>query len=260
MLLWWDNPGLIFLLSSSSGLGLEYASQILNRYDNSTVIASCRNPSKAEGLRELKSLYGDRLDIVCLDTTRDEDIQRAFEHVSSRYGKLDRLINCSAILHDDSMKPETSYTRVNRRNLMRSFETNAVGPILTCQAFLPLLIEGGKDSARPAIIANMSARVSSISDNRLGGWYSYRSSKTALNQLTKCLSLELARRGHNVAAILLHPGTCDTDLSKPWHRNVPDGKLFSRERGVQQLLEIIESCTLDENGQFFAWDRSIIEW
>ena len=81
-----------------------------------------------------------------------------------------------------------------------------------------------------------------------------------MNQLTKCLALEIARKKYNTAAILLHPGTCDTDLSKPWHRNVPEGKLFSREKGVGQLLDVIQSVTLEDSGAFFAYDRSVIEW
>lgn len=110
------------------------------------------------------------------------------------------------------------------------------------------------------MIANLSARVGSITDNGLGGWYSYRSSKAALNQLTKTLSVELARKKVNVAAILLHPGTCDTDLSKPFQRNVPEEKLFTKERGVRQLLSIVESTSLDHNGTFIAWDGSHIDW
>lgn len=113
---------------------------------------------------------------------------------------------------------------------------------------------------RPAVIANLSARVGSIGDNRLGGWYSYRASKAALNQLTKTMSLEFQRRKQPVAAICLHPGTCDTDLSAPFQRNVPPEKLFTRERAVEQLLRIIDSTTMADTGRFVAWDGSPIEW
>lgn len=106
----------------------------------------------------------------------------------------------------------------------------------------------------------MSARVGSIGDNGLGGWYSYRASKAALNQLTKTLSIELARKHHAVAAVLLHPGTCNTDLSKPFQRNVKPEKLFSRERGVTQLLHIIDNITMGDTGRFIAWDGTDIQW
>ena len=110
------------------------------------------------------------------------------------------------------------------------------------------------------MIANLSARVGSISDNRLGGWYSYRASKAALNQLTKTMSLELGRKGQKVAAVLIHPGTCDTDLSRPFQRNVAPEKLFTKERGVEQMLGIVERTTMAETGTFYAWDGSIVPW
>ena len=242
------------------GLGLEFTRQILKQYPKDTVIATCRDPSSAHGLHELQRLYSEsRLDIVKLNTLDDDTIRSTGDVIASRHnGTLHRLVNCSAVLHDGDMKPETSYSKLDRANLLRSMETNAIGPILVCQHMLPFLVQGG--SVNPSVIVNMSARVSSIGDNRLGGWYSYRSSKAALNQLTKCLALEIARKKYNTAAILLHPGTCDTDLSKPWHRNVPEGKLFSREKGVGQLLDVIQSVTLEDSGAFFAYDRSVIEW
>ena len=87
-----------------------------------------------------------------------------------------------------------------------------------------------------------------------------RASKAALNQLTKTMSLEFARRKTNVACVLLHPGTCDTGLSEPFQRNVPEGKLFSRERGARQLLELIDGVTMGNTGRFVAWDGQEIPW
>ena len=106
----------------------------------------------------------------------------------------------------------------------------------------------------------MSARVGSIGDNSTGGWLSYRGSKTALNQMTKTMSLEFERRRQKVASILLHPGTVDTDLSKPFQKNVPEGKVFPRDRAVRQLLEIIDRTSMAANGKYYAWDGSEIPW
>jgi NAD(P)-dependent dehydrogenase (short-subunit alcohol dehydrogenase family) len=219
------------------------------------------------------------------------------------------------------MKPETSMSRIEPDKMFLSFKTNAIGPILVCQRFEQLLqaassAEGASSGAggrAPAVVANMSARVGSIADNGLGGWYSYRcaqigkvqhvfantfctvsclfnhvwhstahlrlptgwlrqqvtkvsrasacsASKAALNQLTKTLSLEFARRKRGIACVLLHPGTCDTGLSEPWHSNVPDGKLFSKERGARQLLELIDGISLEKSGSYLAWDGSPIPW
>eukprot|EP00210_Caulerpa_lentillifera_P008899 g8490.t1 len=142
-----------------------------------------------------------------------------------------------------------------------SYSVNAMGPALVMKHFCELLIKADASEDSPAVLANMRvSRVSSIGDNVLGGWYSYRSSKTALNQLTKCFSLELARKRKKVACVLLHPGTVDTDLSKPFQRNVPEGKLFTKELAVQQLLKVIDGVTMKSNGKFYAWDGSEIQW
>lgn len=116
--------------------------------------------------------------------------------------------------------------------------------------------------------------VSSLGDNALGGWYSYRASKCALNQLTKCFAIEMANKKRKVACVLLHPGTVDTDMSLPFRavnlksfiqrsiylQNVKPEKLFSKERAVQQLLRIVESADMGSNGKFFAWDGTEIDW
>ncbi len=104
------------------------------------------------------------------------------------------------------------------------------------------------------------ARVGSIEDNRLGGWYAYRASKAAQNMYTRTLAVEWARSRRNVICVALHPGTTDTDLSRPFKGNVPEGKLFDVERTVSQLLEVIDRLRPDDTGQFFAWDGERIPW
>lgn len=110
------------------------------------------------------------------------------------------------------------------------------------------------------MIANLSARVGSIGDNRLGGWYSYRASKAALNQLTKTMSLELARKNQKVAAVLLHPGTVDTDLSQPFQRNVVPEKLFTKERAIRQLLKVVDGVQMKDTGSYLAFDGTPVVW
>lgn len=111
---------------------------------------------------------------------------------------------------------------------------------------------------QPAIIVNMSARVGSISDNHLGGWYSYRMSKAAMNMFTKTLSLEVKRSG--VAVISLHPGTTDTDLSRPFQKNVKEAKLFTVEKSVGHMLQVIRGITLQDTGKFYAYDGTEIPY
>ncbi|KAK0579972.1 hypothetical protein LWI29_034248 [Acer saccharum] len=147
--------------------------------------------------------------------------------VREKYGSLNLLINASGIL--------------SIPNVLQPGRDN----FIDCnQHIWPLLkVGGGTGTERDvAVVANLSARVGSIGDNRLGGWYSYRSSKAALNQLTKNVSVEFARKKDPIICILLHPGTVDTDLSRPFQRNVPEGKLFTKEFSVQKLLGIINKA------------------
>ncbi len=111
-----------------------------------------------------------------------------------------------------------------------------------------------------AVFASISARVGSIGDNRLGGWYAYRGAKAAQNMFTKTLSVEWARSRRNVTCVALHPGTTDTELSRPFQANVPPEKLFPPERTVRQLLGVIDGLVTGDTGRFLAWDGSEIPW
>ena len=140
--------------------------------------------------------------------------------------------------------------------MTKTFEVNVVGPVLLSQGLVPLMEQrrGGKNKQknRPnSIIANLSARVGSISDNGLGGWYSYRISKSALNQATRTMSHELKRK--SVWCIALHPGTTDTDLSKPFQKNVQDGRLFPVDFTVDSLLNVINSMQDENSGGLYDW-------
>ena len=110
------------------------------------------------------------------------------------------------------------------------------------------------------MFASISARVGSIGDNRLGGWYAYRAAKAAQNMFTRTLAIEWARSRRNVICVALHPGTTDTELSRPFQANVPPGKLFSADRTVRQLLAVIERLTPADSGHFLAWDGTEIPW
>ena len=152
-----------------------------------------------------------------------------------------KLLNVAGLLHDVNYPraPERSLKDMNRDWLQRTLEVNTVGPIMLIAALEPLLklprrpSKGASDRA-PSVVASVSARVGSIGDNGLGGWHSYRVSKAALNMATKSASNELKR--HQAWCVALHPGTTDTDLSKPFQKNVKPDKLFTREFSVSQML------------------------
>lgn len=169
---------------------------------------------------------------------------------ASAFGPLSLVFVASGLLHDgDEIQPEKTWRAMTSQQMARNFAVNATGPALVAKHFLPLLTTEGK-----AVFAAISARVGSISDNHLGGWYAYRASKAALNMLIKTLSIELVRRQPNVIIAGLHPGTVDTSLSKPFQGNVPEGKLFRPEYAAGRLLNVIDGLDQKDTGSLFAWD------
>lgn len=257
----WE-AGVSLVQGASRGIGLEFVKQLLEKNDKGRVIATCRNPNGATGLLDLKNRFAERLDVLQLDLTVESTIEASAKSIKERYGSLNLLINASGILSiPNVLQPETTLNKVEKSSLMLAYEVNAVGPILVIKHMWPLLRVGGTGTEGDvAVVANLSARVGSIGDNRLGGWHSYRASKAALNQLTKTVSVEFGRKKDPVICILLHPGTVDTDLSRPFQRNVPEGKLFTKEFSVQKLLNIINNVKSHDNGKFFAWDGQEIPW
>lgn len=154
----------------------------------------------------------------------------------------------TGVLHH-GQTPERSYRSLTPEHMMRDFRINAVGPALVAKHFLPLLPRD-----RRVVFAALSARVGSISDNRLGGWHAYRASKAALNMTLKNLAIEMART-HPLAVIAgLHPGTVDTDLSAPFQKGVPPEKLFDARYSADRLLSVIEALNPAASGHVFAWD------
>ncbi|KAK9145519.1 hypothetical protein Sjap_005422 [Stephania japonica] len=255
--------GVSMVQGASRGIGLEFVRQLLEREDKGHVVATCRNPNGATGLLELKRKFSERLNILQLDVTNERTIEASALSVKENYGSINLLINASGVLSlPNELQPETTLNKVQKSSLLRAYEVNAVGPIMVIKHMWPLLKarEGPGNERDFAVVANLSARVGSIGDNRLGGWHSYRSSKTALNQLTKTISLEFARKKDPILCILLHPGTVDTDLSRPFQRNVPQENLFTKEFSVHKLLSIIDGVKRSDNGKFFAWDGQEIPW
>ncbi|PHT54885.1 hypothetical protein CQW23_03371 [Capsicum baccatum] len=255
--------GVSMVQGASRGIGLEFVRQLLEKNDKGYIVATCRNPSGATGLLKLKNEFPERLDIHPLDLTVESTMEDSANSIRDKYGSLNLLINASGVLSiPNVLHPETTLSKVERSSLLLAYDINAVGPILVIKHMWPLLKAGGGSGTDKdfAIVANLSARVGSIGDNALGGWHSYRASKTALNQLTKSVSVEFARKKDPIICILLHPGTVDTDLSQPFQRNVPKDKLFTKEFSVQKLLSIMNNTKRSDNGKFFAWDGQEIPW
>ena len=132
---------------------------------------------------------------------------------------------------------------------------NTFGPAMIARYFIPLL-----NKENTSFFGVLSARVGSISDNKIGGWYSYRASKAALNMIIKSLSIEVARNNPNAIIVGLHPGTVDSNLSNPFQKNVSDGKLFTPDYSIAKMTNVINSLTTRDTGNCFAWDGERIEF
>jgi len=186
------------------------------------------------------------------DFTNEESLIAAQEEMR-RAGPFDLIIIATGLLQGQGISPEKNMRALSHDNFAQSFLVNTAGPALCAKYMLPLLKRESK-----TVFAALSARVGSISDNRLGGWYAYRASKAALNMVIKTLSIEYGRRFKNAAIIGLHPGTVDTDLSKPFQSNVPDGKLFTPEQSAGYLLKVINDITPKQSGHVIDWDGKTV--
>ncbi|MEM9683617.1 MAG: SDR family NAD(P)-dependent oxidoreductase [Pseudomonadota bacterium] len=188
-----------------------------------------------------------------LDVLDEGAIESAAARIREDGISLNLVIVASGILHDSGLSPEKTWRAVTRDSMETTFQVNTVGPALVAKHFLPLLASDGK-----AAFAALSARVGSIEDNRLGGWHSYRASKAALNMMVKTLSVELARRQPNAICVALHPGTVDTDLSRPFQSSVPQGNLFTPAQAARNLLQTLDGLGTGDSGHHFAWDGTRI--
>ncbi len=163
---------------------------------------------------------------------------------------VNEVIVASGMLHEEArgVRPEKALRQLDFAKLATTFAVNAIGPMIVAKYFIPLF-----DAESRGLFAALSARVGSIEDNRMGGWYGYRASKAALNQFLKTASIELKRTHPELIVAGLHPGTVDTSLSKPFQRGVPETKLFAPEYSSERLDEVLSSLTTDDSGGVFDW-------
>jgi NAD(P)-dependent dehydrogenase (short-subunit alcohol dehydrogenase family) len=233
------NTALIIGANGGIGAALVAALAASNRYDR--VIAAARRAPDA---------LPANVDYQPVDVTDPVSIEALATRIDT---PLTRVIVATGTLHDHGAGPERSLRDLDADRLARLFAINTIGPALVLKHFAPLL---PRDA--PSAIACLSARVGSISDNRLGGWYGYRASKAALNQIVRTAAIELARSHRRAVCVALHPGTVDTGLSKPFQRGVPPEKLFTPAYSADRLLAVLDTLTPAQSGRIFAWDGAEI--
>jgi NAD(P)-dependent dehydrogenase (short-subunit alcohol dehydrogenase family) len=190
-----------------------------------------------------------------IDLTSEQSIIEAASSLKAKGESFDLILVATGILHTESLQPEKSIKQIDTQNLHLLFQINAIGPLLVLKHFSGLL-----NPEKRSVFAVLSARVGSISDNKLGGWYGYRASKAALNMLLKTASIEYKRTLNTLIIAGLHPGTVDSKLSKPFQTNVPKEELFTPEFAAQQLLEVVNHLEPEDSGYLFGWDGKKIDF
>jgi len=188
----------------------------------------------------------------CIDLLDEVQVAAAATYVAS-LGSPRLIINAAGMLHDGALQPEKSWRQIDPVQMQKVFALNAIGPALLIKHFLPLLPRDGK-----AIFAALSARVGSIGDNHLGGWYSYRASKAALNQLLHTAAVELKRRQPQAICVALHPGTVDTQLTKPFARAGLD--VQATDLAADRLLAVMDGLEIGDSGGFFDHHGKTVPW
>jgi len=187
-----------------------------------------------------------------VDLLTEASLEEAAAYAAAK-GNIRLILDATGFLHDEYQRPEKSWRELDPSRMARSFALNAIGPALIMKYMLPNLPREGK-----SVFATLSARVGSIGDNRLGGWFSYRASKAALNQVVRTAAVELRRRRPEAICVALHPGTTDTKLSSPFRKS--DLDVQSPDIAAQRLLSVIDRLGPDDSGSFFDHRGETIPW
>ncbi|PQE21239.1 hypothetical protein CJF32_00006369 [Rutstroemia sp. NJR-2017a WRK4] len=252
---------------ANRGIGF-YLTRHLLQNTTIPVVATTRkdtNGVKKSILADLKDVDGDRLTVLEVDVTDESTISRAAEKAESLFPPSSHHLRLAFSI-PGILYPEKSPAQLNQQEIQHTFAVNTIGPLLLTKHFSSFLppkrldlssqTPSSTSSSLPphALWLNMSARVGSTSDNVLGGWYSYRASKAAVNSATKTFDWYLKTRcGANAMAVAYHPGTVKTGLSREYWGGVKEGKLFSPEFAVERMWEVVRGKGVDARGRCWDW-------
>lgn len=231
----------VVIFGGNGGIGGALIKEIRNRFPRASIFATWYTVKP-----DISDVYWCRVDVTC------EEQIRAF---AEGIGDVHWIVNTVGLLHSGERSPEKALREFDADFFRLMMDANVLPSLLIAKHFIKHLRHD-----QPSVYATISARVGSISDNRLGGWYSYRCSKAALNMALKNISIEWKRMLPNVCVAALHPGTTDTTLSAPFQARVPEGKLFSPEKTATLLVDRLSELIPANSGQFLAYDGSEIPW
>lgn len=211
----------------------------------------------AEGL-EASGRFADvlgrsRSTTPALDITREDSVAALAQEISERPEDLRLVFDCSGFLHGQGFMPEKSWSAIDPEHLLHAYKVNALGPALLMKHLLGLLPRKGK-----SLFATISAKVGSIADNHAGGWYAYRASKAAQNQLLRTAAIELGRKRPEAIALALHPGTVETGLTEPFGKQGLNVR--QPAEAAHLLLQVIDAADTKANGSFLNYEGRALPW
>lgn len=247
------RPERALVIGAGSAIAKALIAGFLQQPNQTQVIAVSREQP------DTMSLQDTALTFIRCDYS-STSIRQVAQKLADYAGSITRVFICTGVLHTDTIKPEKRVEDIDAEHMAEIFRINSITPALWLQALLPLL----KNSPH-CVLTVLSARVGSISDNRKGGWYSYRASKAALNMLIKTAAIEYARRAPGVKLLAFHPGTVDTELSRPFQKNVAPEKLFTPAFVASKLIALTEytgiaNRSADGDAAYLDWAGETIEW
>ena len=232
----------VVVIGASGGIGGAFVDLLVKSKRVSQIYAFSHSGEIVDDAKVIKAK---------IDLTDEKSIQKAAQSIE---GECHLILVATGVLQGEGFQPEKGLRDLTQDNLQNIMNVNFVGPALIGKCFLSLLPKNSK-----SVFAVLSARVGSISDNQLGGWYSYRASKAALNMFVKTASIEVARKSKQAVLIGLHPGTVETSLSEPFKNNVPNGKLFTPEYSAKSMLDVIDQIDSRLTGRLLAYDGQEIQ-
>lgn len=233
------NPdSTVLIVGASGGIGRALLELLDSHEEVRAIYAASRSADLEYQSKKVTPLQ--------FDYTSEDSIQDMANRITD---KLDLVLVATGYLYCDRFGPERRVEELRIEAMQKSYLVNVIGPSLIGKYILAKL-----NRDRTSWFAALSARVGSISDNRLGGWYSYRSAKSALNMILKGFSIETARKNKKAIIAGLHPGTVDTKLSRPFQGNVTSSKLFEPSQSATYLLNVLTSLDVTDSGKIFAWD------
>ena len=235
------------VIVGNGAIGLALVQRLLQRRQSASVAVLGRRMNEVSD--------DPRVSYFTFDAGSPDSVLEAAVRIQDSFSRIHLLVNTVGFLHTESQVPEKNLKAVRADSLLRSFQINAI--------LLPLLAQGFSRLLRhdePAVLASLSARVGSIEDNRLGGWYSYRASKAAHNMLLKTIAREWRISHRNVTVAALHPGTVRSRLSEPFLNQNYRNRVLTPEESATALLNIIENLGPGDSGSFLDWQGKLIPW